>query len=437
MQQPSSPSAPSRLPPFSAISRTKAGRLAMVVNENQRVVAAVTQQLQSFGYEVHTAESGAAALERLRRRHFEVMLCDVRLPDVSGLEVVPLALEIDPHLAVLVVTSVNHAATAKRALERGAADYLLHPVEPETLKGAIREALAKRDARIEKEHLESRIREEVAAKTAELEREKEALRREREAREAAERLLDEKTRRLDQAHREVERLRSRPEERLCGGELIACLLGLALRHHDRPAEKARACEVERVLRHLEQRDGAADVIERRGGLVLKPAQARERPVEANACVGVGDSLGVGQRVVEDALGTSEIAKIRQRVAEVGREADVRGVVVRRLLLYRVEAGREEVDRAASVPERRVAAAESLVDIRPAGRSERLRRGLEALDRLCASARSCGREPERDARAKTTLRISGGERFVEDLLELALDVFRVLAEPEAELRVGQP
>jgi response regulator RpfG family c-di-GMP phosphodiesterase len=181
MPQPSSTPTPTRLPPFSAASRAKAGRLAMVVNENQRVVAAVTQHLQSYGYEVHTAESGAAALERLRRRHFEVMLCDVRLPDVSGLDVVPLALQIDPHLAVLVVTSVNHAATAKRALERGAADYLLHPVEPETLKAAIREALAKRDARIEKEHLENRVREEVAAKTAELEREKEALRREREA----------------------------------------------------------------------------------------------------------------------------------------------------------------------------------------------------------------------------------------------------------------
>jgi len=148
----------------------------LVVDDEEAVRVPISRYLQSRGYEVHPAGSGVAALDLLGRLKFVGMVCDVRMPGMSGLETVPRALAADPALAVVMLTGVNDAPTATEALSRGAADYLMKPVELPDLLGAVERALHKRDLSIERRRVEALIREEVALRTAELEREKATLR---------------------------------------------------------------------------------------------------------------------------------------------------------------------------------------------------------------------------------------------------------------------
>ena len=151
-------------------------RRILLVDDEAAIRAALGKLLRTQGFEVETAESGRAALDLLARERFTLMLCDVRMPGMTGLEVVPQALAIDPDLAVMMLTAVNDAASATTALSSGAADYLLKPPELSELLQAAERAIKRRELAIEQRRVETLIREEVAIRTEELEREKLALR---------------------------------------------------------------------------------------------------------------------------------------------------------------------------------------------------------------------------------------------------------------------
>src|SRR6185369_9720108 len=104
------------------------------------------------------------------------MLCDIRMPLMSGLDVLPHALRLDGDLAVVMLTGVNDAGTATDALSQGAMDYLVKPVELAELERAVERAAHRRGLEIERRNVEWVIREEVALRTEELEKEKRSLR---------------------------------------------------------------------------------------------------------------------------------------------------------------------------------------------------------------------------------------------------------------------
>jgi len=148
----------------------------LVVDDEDAIRAALARFLRSRGYDVHAADCGATALEQLAERRFVLMLCDVRMPGISGTELIPRALAIDPALAVVMLTAVNDAHTATEALSGGAMNYLMKPVELAELQQAVERALHRRALAIEQRRVEQMIREEVDLRTSELEREKQALR---------------------------------------------------------------------------------------------------------------------------------------------------------------------------------------------------------------------------------------------------------------------
>lgn len=148
----------------------------LVVDDEESIRLALSKFLRSRGYEVQTADSGAAALELLERYSFMLMLCDIRMPGMTGIEVIGHAAKKDPDLAILMLTAVNDAPTATEALSSGACDYLMKPVELSDLHQAVERALHRRDLTIEQRHVERMIREEVSLQTAEIEQEKQALR---------------------------------------------------------------------------------------------------------------------------------------------------------------------------------------------------------------------------------------------------------------------
>lgn len=148
----------------------------LIVDDEETIRLALRKFLRSRGYEVEIAGSGDQAMDILDKQEFSLMLCDVRMPGMTGVQIVPLAMEKDPNLGIIMLTAVNDAATATEVLSHGASDYLMKPVELADLQQAVDRALTKRTNLIERRRVDKLIREEVTLRTAELEREKEALR---------------------------------------------------------------------------------------------------------------------------------------------------------------------------------------------------------------------------------------------------------------------
>ena len=100
------------------------GLQVLVVDDEEPVRNALRKYLLQQQFEVYAAASGEEALQQLRRHRIALMLCDIRMPGTSGVDLVPQALDTEPDLAILMLTAVNDAATAALCMQRGAMDYL-------------------------------------------------------------------------------------------------------------------------------------------------------------------------------------------------------------------------------------------------------------------------------------------------------------------------
>ncbi|MBM4277528.1 MAG: hybrid sensor histidine kinase/response regulator [Deltaproteobacteria bacterium] len=97
--------------------------------------------LDDAGYEVTGAEKGTEALEVIKDGNFNVIITDIRLPDVGGMSVLELAKEVNPDIAVIIMTGYASIETAVNAVNEGAYAYFLKPVNMDEMKTAIVNAL--------------------------------------------------------------------------------------------------------------------------------------------------------------------------------------------------------------------------------------------------------------------------------------------------------
>ncbi len=149
----------------------------LVVDDEEPIRNALRKYLKQQQFEVYTAGSAEEALQQLRLHKVALMLSDIRMPGTSGVDLVPQALEIEPDLAILMLTAVNDATSAALCMQRGALDYLTKPIELADLGRAVQRALKRREMHLENRHLNQWLKEEVTTRTAELQRERHRLER--------------------------------------------------------------------------------------------------------------------------------------------------------------------------------------------------------------------------------------------------------------------
>ncbi len=147
-------------------------RRLLVVDDEETIRLALSKFLRSRGFDAETAESGEAALAHLHEGRFSLMLCDIRMPGMSGLDLVPKARALHPDLAVIMLSAVNDVPTASESIAVGAMEYLTKPVDLQDLLAAIERVAHRRDLAVEQRNVERLIDAEVARRTAELERER-------------------------------------------------------------------------------------------------------------------------------------------------------------------------------------------------------------------------------------------------------------------------
>ncbi|MBI4705243.1 MAG: sigma-54-dependent Fis family transcriptional regulator [Deltaproteobacteria bacterium] len=117
----------------------------LVVDDEANLRRVLSAQLARDGYEVHTAEDGEAALALLAEHHIDLVITDLRMPRLGGLELLRTAMREDPTLPVVILTAHATVDTAVEALKSGAFDYIRKPFDQEDVRQIVRKALRTRD----------------------------------------------------------------------------------------------------------------------------------------------------------------------------------------------------------------------------------------------------------------------------------------------------
>ena len=141
----------------------------LVVDDEDGIRQALTRFLSRLGYHVQAAANANEALQLLAAHNPQAMLCDIRMPETSGVELLPKVLARDPDLAVLMLTAIDEPRTAIECLKLGAYDYLIMPVDLEELELSLQHALRQRQLEVDRRELEQWLAREVAVRTRELE----------------------------------------------------------------------------------------------------------------------------------------------------------------------------------------------------------------------------------------------------------------------------
>jgi two-component system response regulator AtoC len=113
----------------------------LVVEDNQDLCQTLAEVMRKEGYQVKTSYSGEDALAILENELFDLMLIDIKLPRMTGLEVLAKLRHQNPDLLVIIITALTDARPAVEAMKAGAYDYLLKPFELDELKLVVAKAL--------------------------------------------------------------------------------------------------------------------------------------------------------------------------------------------------------------------------------------------------------------------------------------------------------
>ncbi|MCE2997616.1 MAG: sigma-54 dependent transcriptional regulator, partial [Flammeovirgaceae bacterium] len=115
----------------------------LVVDDDQDICLMLTKFLTKHLYVVHTAFTGEEALLQLRANHFDLILCDFKLPDLTGVELLQKIKVLNAHVAVIIITGYSDVKTAVETFRFGASDYITKPLYPDELLASIQETIAK------------------------------------------------------------------------------------------------------------------------------------------------------------------------------------------------------------------------------------------------------------------------------------------------------
>jgi len=149
-------------------------RRLLVVDDEETIRLALSRFLRTRGYDVDSAGSGEQALACTAEHRYAAMICDVRMPGMSGMELLPHIRQRDPDVAIMMLTAVNDAPTAAESLALGAMEYLMKPIELAELQQAVERVLHRRSLEIEQRNVERIIVAEVGRRTSTLEQDRSA-----------------------------------------------------------------------------------------------------------------------------------------------------------------------------------------------------------------------------------------------------------------------
>jgi formate/nitrite transporter len=126
-----------------SIGRRKKGMASkiLVIDDEEIVGQSLRKTFKDEGYEIDTAHSGQEGLRKARRETFDLMIVDLKMPDISGLDVIKKLKEEQPDTMMVMITGYSTVDSATEALKTGAFDYIPKPFTPEEISEVVQKAL--------------------------------------------------------------------------------------------------------------------------------------------------------------------------------------------------------------------------------------------------------------------------------------------------------
>jgi len=109
----------------------------VIVDDEREILEELSQVFAEYGYEIETATGGEEAIRKVKESRPHVMLLDIKMPGMDGIETLKRVKRVDPGLGVIMVTAVNEVSLARQAIESGAHDYITKPVDLDRLRTSV------------------------------------------------------------------------------------------------------------------------------------------------------------------------------------------------------------------------------------------------------------------------------------------------------------
>ena len=114
----------------------------LVVDDDPLIRGSLYEMLKGRQYDVEMAADGTEAMDHLKRRPFQLVLTDWKMPQVDGMSLIGHIRSQYPDVSVVLITGFGTINSAVEAIKRGAFDYLTKPIQPEELEATIQRALS-------------------------------------------------------------------------------------------------------------------------------------------------------------------------------------------------------------------------------------------------------------------------------------------------------
>jgi two-component system NtrC family response regulator len=116
----------------------------LIIDDKDSMRQMLSRTLESEGYEVETAKDGEGGLEKAKEKKYDLILADLKLPKMDGIEVLSSLKDLDPEVAVIMMTAYGTIESAVEAMKQGAFDFLAKPFDTDHLNVLIKRALENR-----------------------------------------------------------------------------------------------------------------------------------------------------------------------------------------------------------------------------------------------------------------------------------------------------
>lgn len=143
----------------------------LIIDDDENIRKVLTTILEDEGYTVESVDTAKKAIERTRKKFYNLALIDIRLPDMEGIELLTRMKDATPKMRKIIITGYPTLQNAIEAVNRGANAYILKPFDMVKVLQTIKEELRKQQK--EKKYSQEKVAEFIETRVRELEEEKE------------------------------------------------------------------------------------------------------------------------------------------------------------------------------------------------------------------------------------------------------------------------
>ena len=130
----------------------------LIIDDELDMLRSIAEVLERDGFEVDTADSGPHGLKQMREKVYDIVITDLRMPDIDGEAILTQALELYPDIVVIMMTGYASIETAVKTMKMGAFHYLAKPFKPMELTILVRKAIEQKQLRDENRYLRSQLK---------------------------------------------------------------------------------------------------------------------------------------------------------------------------------------------------------------------------------------------------------------------------------------